>query len=1447
MAQPKTVVVRSFVDLPKEYTDDPERDDFLVDFTGRGRIDWTVLLQSDRVLIVSEAAMGKTHECQEQQKRLWDEGQPAYFAEIAALAGAPIEAGFKKEQRERFDGWRSAQTERAVFFLDSVDEAELTPRTFERAIESVARSLDGCLDRATIVITTRPIAFDRQIIEANLPVPRLEIEEDPETTFANIAMRTEKTVREEPERKVWRTVALAPLSEDQMRVIAANKNVPNAEAFFAAIEAQNAHDFARRPLDFLELCGDWIENEKIQRHRERIHSSIDVRLRKNPKRKEEAKLDPAKSREGAARLALAVLLRRRFSLWFGDDADRASGDGSLDPAKVLRDFNADELDTLLQRGLFGFANYGRVRFYHRSAIEFLAAERIRHLIAQGLPHRELAHLIFAELPNGQRLVRPAMRPVAAWLAANNQLIRDEVLKHEPALLLHYGDPESLPLPIRRAALANYVRQHGKGTWRGQGVSHVQVQRLASEDLVADVAYLWATGVENPEVRETLLGLIGAGKMVANADVAYGAAIDPSEQTTTRISALVALEKIGDARLPRLFDEMGSLESDWPQPIRQRSVLEFFPSTMTPTQLVAILKTQSPEKRFAYGQSTHLANVLADPKLAAHELAYLETELSAIVSTGLSWDKKKYGIRTPRQDLVPALIASCERRVREGGNDPALLRDIALSLVLARGDYDSDGDAKLLHAALDRAPSEVRAGIYWARDSLARAHNPKSDRDALSRLIQAQSEGGLRLDPEKDSDWILGAIGDPAHSDVERALAIETAISFGPVKRDLNDWACRIQSKASGNAALTERADRYAEAVLRPREPDHWEKREARRKEQEKRKHARGMSDWRLLFRKVSDAPDKAFAPEHVGNTLWDFWQAMERDREDHAYAGWNRGFIERLFNTDIANRFQAAFSDVWRKDRPTVRSERPEDEKNSYRLGWRMGLAGIYAEAEDPKWAANLSLDEAKLACRYALMDLNRLPPWVEELATRHPSAVDEVIGGEVDDALRSGDDVHGMLLGYVQRSAPAVALLILPRIRAWTKSALAGGPLSRLDQKTMEHAASYLIEHGSAEDSAMLEAAATASITPSASQVELGLWLPVLARLSPERLADAMEKLGDTVVPEKHSDMVRWIGLLFGHHPSVPAGNLQDRPALLLRFVRLANRHVRSEHDDRREGMREAGFRDDAEYARSMLSNAFLDAPGPEAWSLKLALADDPDVARYRDRVIAISRDKRAQDLDLHVFSESDLVDFETHYEVAPTNRRAMAHIVASRLDDIDDFLLRDHSARDLWKLIPQEKILRRALTDQFTLLARNSYIATQETATADEKEVDIRLTSTSPTIVEASIELKLGQKWSYEDFSDALRLQLVGQYLQPEQRRVGVLWISWDGKKRWKDPDTGAWMTIDDVIRRLREEAALLLPSLGPDAYLEVRALRLAGLTPGAPAKKPRQPRKAAKKKPG
>jgi hypothetical protein len=1414
---------RTFFDLPTDENTHIETAEFLADLAIGGRTDWSTLLESERALIVSEAGMGKTYECQRQQQKLWEEGRSAFFVELAGLATDPLERQFSAEEKQRFDNWKAAQTERAFFFLDSVDELKLTQRSFETTLKQFATALGDNLGRACIVLTTRPTALDLNIVRNRLPTPPSPDVFVPEDYFANVAMNVDKEKSAKRSTPEWRFVALSALDEKQMRALAATQGVNDPDALLAAVDTHHAHDFAKRPLDFLELCGDWKVHERIRAHHEQVNSSIDIKLRARGDRPERTQLSPQRARDGAARLALAALLSRKLTLWHSGDNDRGRGDAPLDPAKILDDWSDNEVKTLLERPLFGFATYGRVRFHNRSIIEFLSAERLRLLVNRGLPVRALMRLLFATTPEGQRIVKPSLQPVAAWLAPHLSPVCSELLEHEPSVLLRYGDPGSLNLTLRTRALERYVHMYGGGGWRGQGIPNLQVQRLATNDLGEVIARLWAGGVNNPEVRETLLELIGAGQMVGCADIAHSVATTPGNDARDRLNGLLALAQLQDSRLPALLDLIASSSPDWPEDLARSVIFHLFPKHLSVSQLVKTLARLTPESHEIGGTSTLLPLAIAKARLTPSALAELQYGLAELVSNSCCWRDQHYRVTSGRQDLVPALLVASRYRLEmeETGSD--LFDAIALAGLLADHDYRATDDTKALRSALTAAPSEVRAGVFWANDRLVRKHYPKGDCEPFLRLYQFQSHGIYQIELQKDADWVLGTLSDASRPLADREVALEVALRCSGDHTDRLTWLKQLVAMSSDSEVLENRAKEYLNSMENPGPPPAWQIEDEKRREKSRRKHAKDLASWKLFWRELDDDPGAAFSESRIGNTSWNLWRSMEKDSRDHSFSGWNRGFIERVFGRDMADRFKAALAAAWRKDQPTLKSERPEDQRNSYQMVWRMGLAGLYAESEDTLWASNLTVEEAGLACRYALLDLNRLPSWLEAVAQVHPAVVDATIGKELLDELEDADAKHSMLLQDVSHASPAVISLFLGRIRSWLNDSLAKGDASTLEVDKVGRAANLLLDHGDNEDAAYMRATGVSRLQGTPEPSEILFWLPILARLDPAVCVNEMEQLAGAILPSRQSQVVDWFSSLFGHGSDLDLSKFETPPELLLRLVRLANRHVRVEDDLEHDGAYSPGPRDHAQRARSVLGSALLGINGPGAWDIKMQFADDSDVAHYRDRIRAIALERLAEDWDAVVLNEADVVRLEREHDYSPTSRVEMAALLDTRLADIEDLLLQDASPRELWATIAVERLLRRALAAELQKMARSAYLVNQEAVTGDEKESDIRLASTAAAL-EAVIELKIGENgYSFSDLREALHTQLVGKYMAPEHRRVGCLLISVATDRFWKDPETGCRIEFEEVIARLDTEAKALTANLGYGAFLTVRGLDL------------------------
>ena len=251
----------------------------------------------------------------------------------------------------------------------------------------------------------------------------------------------------------------------------------------------------------------------------------------------------------------------------------------------------------------------------------------------------------------------------------------------------------------------------------------------------------------------------------------------------------------------------------------------------------------------------------------------------------------------------------------------------------------------------------------------------------------------------------------------------------------------------------------------------------KRKKHADRQTAKAHASWIMFWREVAQEPGKVFASDRADNTAWNLWQAVARSGVESRASGWNRRFIEAQFGRDVVDRLRQTMMSAWRKDKPTLRSERAEGEKDSFLVRWQFGLAGIAAEAEDPNWAKRLSEQQAELACRYAPIELNGFPSWLESLAVEYPAAVDRVLGQELSLSLREAIDTnaYSMFLQNISHASSIVSALFIPRIRAWLLdiSEIKAKPNAAHSDQNLRQAVQILLKSGSDDDRRFIESIA--------------------------------------------------------------------------------------------------------------------------------------------------------------------------------------------------------------------------------------------------------------------------------------------------------------------------------------------------------------------------------------
>jgi hypothetical protein len=1424
-------IKRLFRDLSDAEVADIEKASVLARVGWTESFCWDELLRSQRVLIVSEAGTGKTYECQAQQAKLWKAGEPAFFLELATLAGSSVRDMLGGDgEEERFDAWLRSQSEIATFFLDSIDELKLTLGKFDQALKRLNKALAGQLGRARIIITTRPVSIDRDLIVRHLPIPMSGEAAPTAETFADIMMdRSKKEPTDNARPKARRNVGLMALSREQMRVFAALKGVPDPDALLADIRQRDAEEFAERPQDLVELCSDWREHHRVRSHREQVETNIATKSKPNIERKERAELSQAMAIEGASRLALAAMLTRKLTLRHSADSDNVhASEAALDVSKILLDWGAETRATLLERPLFGFASYGRVRFHHRSVVEFLAAKRLDALLARGISIKSIKRLLFTETEQGARTVRPSMRPIAAWLALSRDTIFDDIVALDPAVVLDHGDPQSLRPAQRVRALEAYVDQYGRGGWRGLGTPRVQVHRFASQELTDSVKRLWGQGIENPEARELLLQIVATGKLGGCADIAYAAAMDQAQTARERRLAIEALLQLGDPRLEALALSVETESDRWPDALARNAVLDLFPSYMPIARLSSILQRVEGPRSFD-DLNYRLPHEIETASLSPEYLDQLRQALTDLIVDSIAWEGDKFPqLQTKRPDLRIALIVVCYRQAAEGVRTELWIKSCLLSVRLSQEDYGEKNALTKLRRVLAGLPAEARETAFWGEDAfLARL---REVRDMWHRVFDLSRHGGIQLNDEKDAAWVRKRLSDPSEPLEHREMMLWAEILL--LNRDATDHRERLEGLkqfVSDAPILTTIISNRLKPQEDGAELRRMEAANAKRIKQTARQTAKAHASWAAFWREIARDPDAVFTADRAENTAWNLWQAVERSGRESRASGWNRRFIEEQFSKAVADRLRETMMAAWRKDRPTLRSERPGGGKNTFLVRWQLGLAGIAAEAEDGNWAKRLTEQEAELACRYAPMELNGFPSWLESLAVEHPKAVDRVLGEELSLSLREVTEAsaYSLFLQNISHAPAIIAALFVPRIRAWLSEVAPVDVKPNDPQRdlNLRQAIEILVKSGNDDDRRLIEMAARQHLGDGLAVSFANVWLSALLHLDVAAGVEALEKGLKESATSKTGAGVKLFAELFDRDYGGVGVNLRATgftPPLLFRLLRLAYQHVRIEDDAHHEGAYSPDMRDNAEKSRNMVLGALLETSGPEGWAIKCEMAADPLFNHIKDRAIALAKEKAAEEADNVSLTEAEFTILDRTGESPPATHEAMFALMRDRLDDIDDLLLQDISPRELWASITDEHVMRRELARALRDAANQIYTIDQESVTADEKETDIRFRSTESK-QQGTIELKLGDERTGNDLFNTIRDQLLAKYMAADECRAGCLLVTIAKDREWDHPKTGGRISFEELMIVLNQEADWLSKELGGTAKLMAKGLDL------------------------
>ena len=1185
-----------------------------------GWLEWSDLLDHQRVVLLAEASSGKSAEFKHTAAGLRSNGAFAFYSTIEQLAAGQL--GLGQAEQELLERWKSG-AERAWFFLDSVDEARLNQKKFDDALRNFTAQIGPAFGRASVLISCRASDWkgksDYATILEFLPLPQIApAAAPPETPDAalldpifNRAKRDSaksKSEKEKQDKPDVLVVQLIPLSDDQRRLLAQTSGITDAEPFIAAIELQGLDVLAERPGDVLELAQYWAQKRKFGSLSAMTEHSVVTKLTEPDRyRPDNSALPLAKARQGAERLAAALTLGKSSTLLAaGQEPDPTLAAGGLDPAVLLDDWTVAEVNALLRRGIFAPSTYGRIRFHHRSTQEYLAGKWLSGLLAQGCPRSAIFDLLFSER-YGVATVVPSLRSAAAWLALDHADIRDEVIRREPMLLMTHGDPAALPSDVKAHLLLHLAMRHVAGDISDDSIDRRAMWMFASPDLADAIRAAWKIN-DRPEFRGDLIRLIREGKIIGCIDLAAAVAKSEMARDYDRIVGLQALIACDATAEISAVTQLLLHKPSGASPRLASGFAEvLFPKFISASQLLTLIeKSQPPRSHAVEGFAYSVDNLWkACPVDQRSDL------IAGLARLSLQQPFVQEYNRVSRRhaELAKKLGHIAHDTLLALGNadaPPASLVNL-LSVVERAERPSGEPDDKPPLNELVQQHAKVQRELFWHDVAEARQHSRNPVVTTWDIHFGGQTLWGLG---RADLTWLRDDVKSRTEED-DRRVALSAIVQI--LRDELKENADSLRKLVGKNAALEKDLIGYLAPPKKSAMARRHEQRSAKLNSERARQEIKDKKAWQDFRTKLAKDPSKLSNPSFVATNLGlSFlrnlceWLHRKTGKElPEAILEWK--LLEPAFSPEIAINFRDGMKALWRltpPERPTRTPGGPTTTK------WTtiLSFAAIGIEAtDDPAFANRLSQDEAERAALHACLSEQGYPAWIETLIAAHPAVVVPVVREAFLSEWTAPENAGSYMIYRYAQSAIQIA------------SAIQGGLLDiilssdPLSLQTLERGLDIVRNFAlTKEQRANVRRFAVAKFKEhSTAKPNWALrYIALLFLVDVPEAAKVLLAWLKTLKSRKHGDLVlKALGTLFGTNHPIAATSLEEAPlAAIVELILFSYQTVRPENDVIHEGMYQPNERDDAEGARGAFLKTLADRPGQAAYEAMLKLS------RHRD-----------------------------------------------------------------------------------------------------------------------------------------------------------------------------------------------------------------------------------------
>lgn len=1402
---------------------------------GKGVFGWDELHEYRCVVVLGEGNCGKTYEFRQQHQRLRADGRFSFFVFLELLQDSDFLDAITAEEEHEFEVWSNETDKEAVFFLDAVDELILRKGTLRKALRKIKTALGPQAHRARFFVSCRPNDWNEELdigAVVNLLAPREQKAEaleppDGEKLFSAVFTR-EKSVESKQEGQQGdsdrpvKVLALLPLNRKEIVEFAKLYAPECSKAFETHLEKNELWHLYQLPAEIMSALDQLMVEGRLGNLEEQLVFGIGQKLREVSQKKRN-ELSEERAMEGAERIALALLLMKRRSIYLETPGGDSEGIGVAD---VLIDWSSQEQFELLGKGLFDPTVVGAVRFHHRSTEEFLAARRLKKLRESGLATADLFNLLFACV-GGEQVVVPSMEPIAAWMALWDRDIEKEVKKRNPLLLFRQGIPALLNVELRADLIRRFVNRFAGSDWRRIGVGRQELKRIATSKLAPVVRELWDQAYTGHDTRELLLELIYLTPMSDCADLAFHAAFDEHLSYHHRTYAVWAVLECGSIEQIR---EVGAsiINGGWPERVVRNVLPELFPRAIGMEDFLILAQLLEEVSGSVHGLSYSLLQIVKSDAVSHEQKVIIRNEFVQAIWENRTEGSRIYEAHSRYDHFVDAVIGACFATVPDDSKKTASWAHclaVAFHFGRRRTSIIAKEETEKLIQLLSTSVF-LREAFFWACIHLTDTlEEPEND---WQRFIHSDYDKSLRPFNSIDFPWLLKALA-PDEREEQRGVAF---CALSTLVRDGNhpELAEHMFELLSDRADLSVELEKILNPA--PRKPDKYDIEHRKWVREHEAKEIDRIEGWVRWREEVLADKEFLLSEAYRETTLFNLHKAIQlAEGENGTWGHWNSCFVETAFSTEFLERVRKELSRYWRLTDVQLYSERPEDLKNSHTASSLMALSAVKNSAEDPEWAKALTNKEAIQAVRIATLELNGFASFISQIEAIHPRAIDKVIAGEVqaqiNDLCNGGrcPILHDILYHgtpVIQKSAASSLVANLSAIEAL---------MSEETQNELTYAFEIIGLQGTADEVSEAIGVIQRYLSDSNHLTAKGRnsWIKVLAKLDLEMACENV--LSSTVELSSESlreDGISLFAAIFGdlhrgrqiNFDSLEPGRRLD---LLHDLVIRAYQTIQPQDDAHHEGSYSPSTRDHAEEARGYLLGCLAATNSPRTLSGLYNLSSRPEFAHISDRLKQMATEVAGQISEPQAMNAVVFREFDQKRNYLPFDDRSLFVVMNNRLADFEHHLINDEqSTIGIVRKVETETALRGFISYWLTQNSREAYIVTQEAVVVSEKRTDIRLHS-SRLDRYASIEVKLDDscnKWSGTQLREALVDQLVGRYLNHERCQVGCLLICMREVRRWQNPDTKQRMDLKSTVAWLQKIAEGIMEER-PGLFVSVKGI--------------------------